>query len=404
MAAQGVLIAGRYRLGERIGSGAMGVVWQATDERLQRTVALKHVYTSPGLSADDRETANARVLREGRIAARLHHHCAITVHDVVEHEGDPWLVQEYLPSRSLAQWLAESGPLDARDAATAGASVASALAVAHAAGVVHRDVKPANILLGDDGSVKITDFGISRASGDVTLTSTGLIAGTPAYLSPEMARGQTPAPPSDVFSLGSTLYAAVEGRAPFGSGGSENPIALLHTVAAAEFEPPRNAGLLTALIMRLMRADPAERPTMSQVVDALNEIRQGHTVSAEALEPPPLPAEPSTPPSGQPTQRIQPMPQRSAAPQPGVQQPGAQPPTTQQPSTPPRSVPQQNPVPQQSAVPQPTRQHLPAVATATARRPGSALDTRTVVLSVLAVLVAIAVGIGVSSLLMQLAG
>lgn len=386
MAESGTLIAGRYRLGERIGSGAMGVVWQATDERLQRTVALKHVHNPPGLSAADRQIANDRVLREGRIAARLHHHCAITVHDVVEHDGDPWLVQEYLPSRSLAHWLGENGPLEPRDAATAGASVASALAVAHSAGVVHRDVKPANVLLGDDGSVKLTDFGISRASGDVTLTSTGMIAGTPAYLSPEMARGEPPAPPSDVYSLGSTLYAALEGKPPFGSG-SDNPIALLHTVAAGEFEPPRNAGPMTALLMRLLRADPAQRPNMSQVVDALNAIRHGNTVPAEMLEPPTEQAPPARP--RQPRVR-----QTEPVPRP------AQPPTAAQ-----TAAATRNPYPQQAArpAPQPTRQHMPAP-TGNAAVADNRARVRGIVLSVLAVLIAIAVGIGVSSLLMSLSG
>src|SRR5919198_210300 len=176
-------------------------------------------------------------MREGRIAARLQHQHAISVYDVAEDEGQPVLVMEYLPSTSLAAMMSEHGPLPPREVARVGAQVASALGAAHAAGVVHRDIKPGNILLGDDGTVKITDFGISRATDDVTVTKTGLIAGTPAYLAPEVAVGRDPAPPSDVFSLGSTLYAAVEGEPPFGL--SENTLGLLHRVAAGRIVPPQ---------------------------------------------------------------------------------------------------------------------------------------------------------------------
>lgn len=422
----GSLVAGRYRLGERIGSGAMGVVWQATDERLQRTVALKHVYTSHGLTAEERETSNARVLREGRIAARVHHPCAITVHDVVEHEGDPWLVQEYLPSRSLADWLREHGPLPPEHAATAGASVAGALAVAHAAGVVHRDVKPANILLAEDGSVKITDFGISRASGDLTLTSTGLIAGTPAYLAPEMARGEPPAPTCDVFSLGSTLYAAVEGHPPFTV--HDNPIALLHVVAAGDFAPPQQAGPLTALLLRMMRAAPAERPSMTQVAAALQHIRHGRPVAPESLAPaeqeavqPNQPQNRFTPPSaqGQPAQVPRAAPVAVAAghmtPTGGALPPTRTPPQTAQPRSAkpeqpgpgldPRTAPGTQPgAPDRRTPPQPgpdpTRQApLPATGTHSAR-----VNVRGIALATFAVLLAVAVGIGISSLLMSLTG
>ncbi|MGH3436270.1 MAG: serine/threonine-protein kinase [Sciscionella sp.] len=273
MSETGRLIAGRYRLGPRIGSGAMGVVWQALDERLHRTVAVKQLLLSPGLTAAQSEEARQRAMREGRIAARLQHASAITVYDVTEDDGQPWLIMEYLASRSLADMLAASSTLSPQQAAGIGAQVAGALAAAHAAGIVHRDVKPANVLIAEDGTVKITDFGISRAVGDVTVTATGMLAGTPAYLAPEMAKGEYPAPPSDVFSLGSTLYAAVEGRPPFGT--SDNPLALLHAVAAGNVTPPRQAGQLTALLMQLLRSDPQQRPTMSEARDALRAIADG---------------------------------------------------------------------------------------------------------------------------------
>ena len=170
-------------------------------------------------------------MREGRIGARLQHPHVISMFDVVVHDERPWLVMEYLPSKSLAAMLAESGPMEPRVVAEIGRQVADGLAAAHAAGVVHRDVKPGNVLIADDGRVKLTDFGVSRAVDDVQLTRTGLIAGTPAFLSPEVARGQEPTAASDVFALGATLYAAVEGRPPFGL--DDNAYALLHKVATA---------------------------------------------------------------------------------------------------------------------------------------------------------------------------
>ena len=256
----GQLIAGHYRVLDRIGSGGMGVVWRARDERLQRLVAVKQLLLAPDLSPGDTEEARLRALREARIAARLQHPNAIVVYDVAEHDGEPCLVMEYLPARSLAVVLHERSYLPVSEVASIGAQVASALAAAHAAQIVHRDVKPGNILITDDGTAKITDFGVSRAAGDVTVTQTGMMAGTPAYLAPEVARGQIPTPASDVFSLGATLYAAVEGRAPFGEG--NNQLALLHAVAAGEVPPPLHAGPLFAVLMSLLAREPAARPNM----------------------------------------------------------------------------------------------------------------------------------------------
>lgn len=241
----------------------MGVVWQARDERLHRLVAVKQLLLQPDLSPAETDGARQRALREARIAARLQHPNAIVVYDVAEHDGEPCLVMEYLPSRTLAEVLAELGCLPLNEVASIGRQVASALGAAHDAQIVHRDVKPGNILIADGGTAKITDFGVSRAAGDVTITQTGMMAGTPAYLAPEVARGQVPTPASDVFSLGATLFAAIEGRAPFGD--SENQLALLHAVAAGEVEEPRNAGALTPTLMKLLSKDPAERPDMHRV-------------------------------------------------------------------------------------------------------------------------------------------
>jgi serine/threonine protein kinase len=279
----GRLIADRYRLTEHIGSGAMGVVWQAHDERLHRTVALKQLLLSPGLSAAEAHEARERAMREGRIAARLQHPNAVAVYDVVEDDGQPVLIMEYVPSKSLSAVLDQRGPLQPQEVARIGAQVAIALTAAHQAGIVHRDIKPGNVLLADDGTVKITDFGISRATGDVTVTATGMLAGTPAYLAPEVAKGENPGPPSDVFSLASTIYAAVEGHPPFGTG--DNTLALLHAVAACRTIPPRQAGPLTALLMHMLRGTPDDRPTMSEVSRALQAIAAGQSTVSPVLGP-----------------------------------------------------------------------------------------------------------------------
>ncbi|MBW0107111.1 serine/threonine-protein kinase, partial [Pseudonocardia sp. KRD291] len=273
-------IGNRYRLDERIGAGAMGAVWRGTDELLNRTVAVKELLAAALPSADQLEESRQRILREGRIGARLQHAHVISMFDVVVHDERPWLVMEYLPSRSMAAVLAEKGPMSPREAAAIGRQVADGLSAAHAAGVVHRDVKPGNVLLAEDGRAKITDFGVSRAVDDVQLTRTGVIAGTPAFLSPEVARGQEPTAASDVFALGATLYAAVEGEPPFGL--DDNAYALLHKVATGAIRPPTEAGSMTALLMRLLSNDPTDRPSASQARDSLARIAAGQSVAGLA--------------------------------------------------------------------------------------------------------------------------
>ena len=267
MSGKNDVIAGRYVLIERIGVGGMGHVWRAHDERLDREVAAKLLHTRPDGAAGVGELGYERAMREGRITARLHHPHAVPVFDVVEHEGQPCLVMQYFPSRSLAEHLAEHGRMPAAEVAKIGSEVASALAAAHRAGIVHRDVKPANVLIGPDSTTKITDFGIAHAIWDASLTTTGMVTGTPAYLSPEVARGGPATPASDVFSLGSTLYAALEGRPPFGTG--ENSMALLHLVASGDVAPPQHAGALTPLLLRMLQADPEARPSADEVSAAL---------------------------------------------------------------------------------------------------------------------------------------
>ncbi len=279
MSAEPRLIADRYRLDERIGSGGMGVVWRGYDVRLNRVVAVKQLVLGPGLSAQDADESRARAMREGRIAAQLQHPHAINVFDValgpdVEggQDSQPWLVMEYLPSRSLGEVLAERGSLPPMMVAHIGRQIADALAAAHRKGIVHRDVKPGNVLLGDKGEVKITDFGIARASWDPTVTRSGVLTGTPAYFAPEVARGEAPDPASDVFSLGSTLYSAVEGVPPFGN--DDNALALLRSVAEGEVRAPEHAGPLRTLLMQLLRYDPAQRPVMTVTRDMLRRIER----------------------------------------------------------------------------------------------------------------------------------
>jgi serine/threonine protein kinase len=267
---EGQLIAGHYRLLEQVGSGSMGVVWRARDERLERIVGIKQLLLQPGLTEEQKQDARRRALREARIAAKLHHPNAIVVFDVAEHEGDPCIVMEYLAARSLAVVLGDQGSLSVEEVAALGSQIASAIAVAHASGIVHRDIKPGNILITDGGIAKITDFGIARAVGDVTITQTGMFAGTPAYLAPEVARGSDPTSASDVFSFGATLYDAVEGGPPFPE--RQNQLALLRLVAEGNVQPPRQAGALTSLLMQLLRVEPAERPTMAQASRLLAEL------------------------------------------------------------------------------------------------------------------------------------
>lgn len=268
-------MAGRYRLDSKLGGGGMGAVWLARDTRLGRDVAVKQVVSIADLHPDAADEVRRRTLREGRIAAQLTHEHAIGMYDVALDAGEPWLVMEYLPSRSIAEVMNAVETLPPHEVAQIGADIADALAAAHAAGIVHRDIKPGNILVAERGNdlgvVKISDFGIAMAKGDSD--HSGVIAGTPAYFAPEVARGNDPTEASDVFSLGATLYTTVEGQPPFGF--EADSIALLHRVARAEIIPPTRTGPLTDILLAMLEPDPARRPTMAQARDRLAAVALG---------------------------------------------------------------------------------------------------------------------------------
>ena len=254
----GHVVAGRYRLLDQVGRGAMGIVWRGRDELLDRDVAIKQIVLAPMASATDARASYERTLREARTAARLSHPGVVTVFDVVEENGSPWIVMELVRARPLDQVIAEDGPLPPARAAQLGLGLLEALKSAHEAGVLHRDVKPSNVLISPDGKAVLTDFGIATIQGDPGMTQAGMVVGTPGFSPPERVRGERATRASDLWALGATLYAAVEGRGPFDRAGGSAAI-----VASIATEPaPRapSAGPLAPVIEALLKADPAQRP------------------------------------------------------------------------------------------------------------------------------------------------
>ncbi|MFF7648266.1 serine/threonine-protein kinase [Streptomyces sp. NPDC007983] len=262
----GRLIAGRYRLAEQIGRGGMGTVWRAEDELLDRQVAVKQLHVSPHLSEEELTTMHERTRREARSAARIAHPNVVVVHDVVDDGGLPCIVMEYVPSTTLGDLLKEGGTLSPEETARIGRGMVAALRAAHEAGVLHRDVKPGNVLLGANGRVVLTDFGIAMATGTSTLTKTGEVVGSIDYIAPERVRGRKPGPASDLWALGATLYQAVEGRAPFRK---PTPIETGYAIAVDPLEPPKRAGALGPLIEALLAKEPEQRPSAEQTERAL---------------------------------------------------------------------------------------------------------------------------------------
>ena len=280
------VVAGRYSLVDVLGRGGMGVVWLADDQRLERRVALKELCFPAELTDEERGVLCERTRREARAAARLDHPHVTRVYDVVEEDGKPWLVMEHVPSRSLQQILEESGPLPPPAVARIGLDVLTALEAAHAAGIVHRDVRPSNVLVDARGSACLTDFGIATTTGDSSLTTGGALIGSPSYMAPERAHGEAPQPPVDLWSLGATLYAAVEGRPPFDKG---EPMATLLSVVTEHPAPMLRAGPLEPVLRGLLAKDPAQRSTAAQARGQLEAAAFGAVPPMPAPIPAPVP-------------------------------------------------------------------------------------------------------------------
>ncbi|MFD9408455.1 protein kinase [Streptomyces sp. NPDC059989] len=287
----GRLLAGRYRLGAVLGKGGMGTVWRAEDETLGRTVAVKELRFSTGVDEDEKRRLITRTLREAKAIARIRSGGAVTVYDVVDEDGRPWIVMELIEGPSLADFIRENGPLTPHRAAEVGLAVLDVLRAAHGQGILHRDVKPSNVLIAASGRVVLTDFGIAQVEGDPSVTSTGMLVGAPSYISPERARGYKPGPPADMWSLGGLLYAAVEGVPPYDKGSA---LATLTAVMTEPVDPPKNAGPLTEVIYGLLAKDPAHR---------LDDDRARAMLTAVLNAPEPVPA-PEPAPAAEATRQI----------------------------------------------------------------------------------------------------
>jgi serine/threonine protein kinase len=262
-------LAGRYRLDSVIGKGSMGTVWSATDEVLHRQVAIKEIDFPVGIPAAERAQLEHRTLREARAIAALSNPFVITLFDILTLNNGPVIVMELLRARSLAEILRKVGRLPDGQAATVGVAVASGLLAAHAAGITHRDVKPGNVLICDDGRIKLTDFGIARSSGDQTMTATGLLLGSPAYIAPEVASGVPAGPVSDAWSLGGLLFASVEGRPPFDQG---TAIATLTSVVKDPVPPHPHSGRLGAVVSGLLVKTPSLRMRVDRALTIMRGI------------------------------------------------------------------------------------------------------------------------------------
>ncbi|MFD4030288.1 serine/threonine-protein kinase [Streptomyces sp. NPDC058637] len=283
----GRLLAGRYRLGEVLGRGGMGTVWRAADETLGRTVAVKELRFPSAIDEDEKRRLITRTLREAKAIARIRNNSAVTVYDVVDEDDRPWIVMELIEGKSLAEAIREDGTLTPRRAAEVGLAILDVLRSAHREGILHRDVKPSNVLISEDGRVVLTDFGIAQVEGDPSVTSTGMLVGAPSYISPERARGHKPGPPADLWSLGGLLYASVEGCPPYDKGSA---IATLTAVMTEPVDPPKNAGPLEEVIYGLLVRDPEQRLDDAGARVLLNKVIN----APEQPEPPVAPPADST--------------------------------------------------------------------------------------------------------------
>ena len=292
----GRLLAGRYRLGGVLGRGGMGTVWRAEDETLGRTVAVKELRFPSSIDEDEKRRLITRTLREAKAIARIRNTSAVTVYDVVDEDDRPWIVMELVEGKSLAEVIREDGLLEPKRAAEVGLAILDVLRSAHREGILHRDVKPSNVLISEDGRVVLTDFGIAQVEGDPSITSTGMLVGAPSYISPERARGHKPGPAADLWSLGGLLYAAVEGAPPYDKGSA---IATLTAVMTEPLEEPKNAGPLKDVIYGLLTKDPAQRlddgrarTMLTAVIHAPEQKPAEPEPAADATRVVPLPAQP----------------------------------------------------------------------------------------------------------------
>jgi eukaryotic-like serine/threonine-protein kinase len=271
-------IAGRYELGTQLGEGGVGVVWRAEDTLLGRPVAIKEIELPPAVRDEQRAALRARVMREARAAARLSHPGAVTLFDMVHDAGQDFIVMELVDAPNLEQLVAERGPLDPRRAAAIGLRLLATLEAAHRAGIVHRDVKPSNVLVRADATTKLTDFGTASLTGDPELTATGVVAGSPAFMAPEQIKGLKVGPPTDLWALGATLYFAVEGEPPFKS--TKAPLDVVSAILHDQPRPARRLGALAPVIDSLLVKDPDERPASADVWYALRRVAAGQQVEA----------------------------------------------------------------------------------------------------------------------------
>ncbi|MGW0984724.1 serine/threonine-protein kinase [Streptomyces sp. NPDC002486] len=287
------LLAGRYRLGKVLGRGGMGTVWRAEDETLGRTVAVKELRFPSNIDEEEKRRLITRTLREAKAIARIRNNSAVTVFDVVQEDDRPWIVMELVEGKSLAEVIREDGLLEPKRAAEVGLAVLDVLRSAHREGILHRDVKPSNVLIAEDGRVVLTDFGIAQVEGDPSITSTGMLVGAPSYISPERARGHKPGPAADLWSLGGLLYAAVEGAPPYDKGSA---IATLTAVMTEPLEEPKNAGPLKDVIHGLLTKDPAQRLDVAGARAMLNSVlhapEKAEPEAMDATKVVPLPAQP----------------------------------------------------------------------------------------------------------------
>ncbi|GAA3473935.1 serine/threonine-protein kinase [Nonomuraea roseola] len=252
------LLAERYELITPIGRGTMGTVWRAHDRALGREVAIKEIRQDPGLTEEQRAELRERMVREGRTAARISHPSVASIHDVLIQDNSPWIIMELVEARSMEQVIEEEGPLPPRLVAEIGVDLLGALRAAHAQGVTHRDVKPGNVLITENGRVVLTDFGIAKSEGDTRLTKTGMVIGSPGYTAPERARGEYTGPESDIWSLGATLYFAVEGRPAYERATVAETLAALMTENA---DAPTQAGPLRPVLEGMLHKDHRQRLT-----------------------------------------------------------------------------------------------------------------------------------------------